>query len=29
VCYDIEEAARRTIDAGLPAVLGERLAIGA
>jgi predicted phosphodiesterase len=29
VCYDIEEAARRTIEAGLPAVLGERLAIGA
>ncbi len=29
VCYDIEEAARRTIEAGLPAVLGERLALGA
>ncbi|MFM7261176.1 MAG: metallophosphoesterase family protein [bacterium] len=29
VAYDIEEAARRTIAAGLPSVLGERLAIGA
>jgi predicted phosphodiesterase len=29
VAYDIEEAARRTVAAGLPGVLGERLAIGA
>ncbi len=29
VAYDIEEAVRRTAAAGLPSVLGERLAIGA
>ena len=29
VAYDVEEAMRRTIAAGLPGILGERLAIGA
>jgi diadenosine tetraphosphatase ApaH/serine/threonine PP2A family protein phosphatase len=29
VAYDIAEAQRRTLAAGLPGVLGERLAIGA